>query len=385
MRYYGTDRISALNNGASFMVNVPRILPRPPMSLPAAVAIAAVLMTSAAVAQSPDEKKGPPPSPVRVETAESREVSNQITIVGTVEPAATSIVASEGDGVVAHFPVKEGDAVKQGDLLVTLRSTDLVLQKKAAVAAREVTRANLQRAEKELARQQQLKAANSVAERSYDDALASYGALTAELDSRNAALELLDYRIAQSRVLAPFAGLVADEHTQVGQWLTTGGSVVTLIDISHVYVTVDVPERYAVHVKKGGEVGVVIRSLNTGRMPATVSSVLPMGNAVSRTFPVRVDLDNPGQRLRPGLEAVVSLDLDTRRTATLVPKDAVVSNAGSHMVYTVKDGKAVPLPVSIDGYYGGQVAVTGPVVPGMPLVTRGNERLRPGQAVQVAQ
>jgi RND family efflux transporter MFP subunit len=269
--------------------------------------------------------------------------------------------------------------------LATLRVTDLVLQRKATVAARQVTRANLDRAKKELERQERLKAANSVAERSYDDALSTYGALLAEMDSRKADLELLDYRIAQARVTAPFAGYVAKEHTEVGQWISMGGSVVTLIDISHVYVTVDVPERYVVHIKKDGVAGVTIRSMNTGRMPAVVDAVMPQGNAVARTFPVRVDLDNPDLKFQPGMEAIVSLNLDTRKTATLVPKDAVVSSGGSSIVYTVKDDKAVPLPVDIEGYYDGQVAVKGPVAPGMPVVTRGNERLRPGQAVQVTE
>ncbi|MFH1985725.1 MAG: efflux RND transporter periplasmic adaptor subunit [Pseudomonadota bacterium] len=365
-------------------------LPLIPLSrrLLSAVAVAVMASTVGATpvcAQDAAKKSGPPPSPVRIATAESREVSNQITIVGTVEAIATSIVASEGNGVVASFSVKEGDSVKKGDLLVTLRSTDLVLQRKATVAVREMTRVNLERARKELDRQEQLKAANSVAERSYDDALSSYGALAAELQRREAELELLDYRIAQTRVTAPFDGLVSDEHTQVGQWINTGGSVVTLIDISHVYVTVDVPERYAVHIPKGAAAGVIIRSVNTGRMPASVQSKLPLGNAIARTFPLRVELANPDLRLRPGMEAIVSLDLDTRKIATLVPKDAVVSSGASHLVYTVAEGKAVPLPVDIDGYYNGHVAVKGPVTPGMPVVTRGNERLRPGQAVQVTE
>lgn len=351
----------------------------------AGVVMAAAIGALPAHAQNPAGKDGPPPSPVRVAMAEAREVSSQITIVGTVEPTATSVVASEGDGVVAAFPVKESDFVKKGALLATLRSTDLVLQRKATVAAQEITRVNFERARKELSRQEQLKAANSVAERSYDDALSSYGVLAAELQRRDAELELLDYRIAQARVLAPFDGFIAAEHTQVGQWLGIGSSVVTLIDISHVRVTVDVPERYAVYIPPGGTAGVTIRSMNTGRMPATVSAVLPLGNAIARTFAVRVELDNPDRRFRPGMEAIVIFDLSTRKTAILVPKDAVVTSGGNHLVYTVKDGKAVPLPVDIDGYYDGFVAVKGPVAPGTQVVTRGNERLRPGQAVQVTE
>ena len=119
-------------------------------------------------AQENSKKKGPPPSPVRVAVVEKKMVSNQILLVGTTEAIAKSTVASEVSGVVEYFPVKEGDFVKKGDLLVNLRGTELKLRLKGAIAAREKILANLNNAEKELARLSKLKEANSIAEKQFD-------------------------------------------------------------------------------------------------------------------------------------------------------------------------------------------------------------------------
>ena len=80
---------------------------------------------------------------------------------------------------------------------------------------------------------------------------------------------------------------------------------------------------------------------------------------------------------------MVAFNLSTKKSALLVPKDAVVTMGNNRMVYLVADGKAVPVGVKILGYYDGNVAVEGKFIPGAPVVIRGNERLRPGQAVSV--
>ena len=83
------------------------------------------------------------------------------------------------------------------------------------------------------------------------------------------------------------------------------------------------------------------------------------------------------------MEAMVTFNLATQRKALLVPKDAVVTAGDNRLVFMVNDGKAMPVPVNIIGYYDGGVAVEGNLKSGDQLVVRGNERLRPGQPVIV--
>jgi len=164
----------------------------------AAIVFFSVGFTSIA-AKKDGKKQNSQPVPVRVVRVEIRSVSDQISLVGTAEAIAKSTIASEVSGIVEYFPVKEGNYIKKGDLLVKLKSTYLKLILKGAVAARKKSIANLEKAKKELARVSKLKDANSIAERKYDEALYSYRALSQELVQNNAKIEQLEYEIAQKK------------------------------------------------------------------------------------------------------------------------------------------------------------------------------------------
>jgi len=347
--------------------------------------IAAIVFFSAGFTSIAAEhgKNQSSPVPVRIAKIEIRMVSDQISLVGTTEAIAKSKIASEVSGIVEYFPVKEGDYIKKGDLLVKLKSTDLKLILKGAVAAKEKSIANLEKAKKELARISRLKDANSIAEKKYDEALYNYRALSQELVQNNAKIEQLEYEIAQKKVLSPFSGFIAGEHTQVGQWVSAGGAVVTLIDLSKIRVTVDVPERYAVLLPAKGRVKVNVKSIPGNPLSGKISAILPRGNSESRTFPVRINLANPEFKIRSGMEVFVTFDLARTRNALLVPKDSIVTAGEDKMVFSVSGGKAVPVRVKVTGYFDGNVAVEGNLKPGDQVVIRGNERLRPGQAVKV--
>jgi len=183
-----------------------------------AVLFLVLLVSSVAHAQAKAKKHDvPPPVPVQVAPVIQDTVSEQITLVGTTEAIARSMVAAEVSGLVEDFPVREGDFVKKGEVLVRLTTTDVLIRLKAATATKEKVRANLVFAEKELARYRELKDTDSIAARKYDEALYSQQSLEQELLGAEAQIELLKDEIQKKTVLAPFAGYVAKEHTQVGE------------------------------------------------------------------------------------------------------------------------------------------------------------------------
>ena len=333
--------------------------------------------------KNPAKQQGPPPVPVRVASVEKKVVSEQISLIGTTEAIATSIVASERAGVVENFPVKAGDFVKKGQLLASLQATEVKLRLKSYQADKQRVGANLQSAEKELKRLRKLRAANSISETEFDTAHFAYQAISKSYLRSQAEIDLLNYQITQSEVFAPFSGFVAEEHTQVGEWIPSGGPVVTLIDIAQILVTVDVPERFAVKISDDSTVRVLIRSLSESLFPGAIYAILHQGNPNTRTIPIRVRIENPAHHVRAGMEAQVAFGLGDKKEVLLVPKDAVVTSGNNRLVYAVIEGKAVPMGVQLQGYYGGDVAVTGNLKPGMAVVIRGNERLRPGQAVAI--
>jgi len=343
-----------------------------------------LVSTPVSGAEDAKKKKAPRGMLVRMAKVEEKMVSDQISLIGTTESTATSIVAAEVPGIVKAYPAKEGDFVKKGALLARLRSTNLNLRLEGALAAKQKVNYGLLLAEKELQRVKRLKVSDSIAERKYDDAVYQYDALTQDLLRSKVEIERLRYEIRQKRVLAPFDGFIAKEHTQVGEWVRTGGPVVTLMDLGQICIIADVPERYSVLMSKDSEVKVIIKSVSSDLHTGRIYAVLPQGDIKSRTFPVKIRLNNPGHHIKGGMEAMVTFNLAGKRTTMLAPKDAVVTAGNKKLVYTVAGGKAVPVEVDVLGYYGGDVAIEGKLKPGDMVVIRGNERLRPGQPVVIS-
>jgi RND family efflux transporter MFP subunit len=330
-----------------------------------------------------ENKNGPPAVPVRVAAVQERIVSEQISLIGTTESIRESKVASEVSGRVEAFYVKAGDFVKEKSRLAVLSSTGLKLGLKGALAAREAIKAKLDFANKDLDRITTLKDTNSVAAKQYDEAYFNQSVLTQELLKSDADIERLEYELSQKDVLAPFSGYIAEEYTQVGEWVNMGGGIVNLVDLSSILIKVDVPEKYAVKIASGSKADVVIKSLADQALSADIVAVLPKGNAAARTFPIHIKLPNASLRIKSGMEAIVHFNVGEKRKALLVPKDAVVAAGNQNLVYVVNSETVLPVPIKILGYYGSDAAIEGGLKPGQPVVIRGNERLRPGQMVQV--
>jgi RND family efflux transporter MFP subunit len=360
-------------------------MPRIHCSPPHGFWVLLILCVSAGTLWADDavKSKAPPPVPVKVAEVQQKMVSEQVSLVGTTEAMANSTVAAEVSGVVEHFPVKEGDFVKKGALLARLRSRALNIRLKGAVAAREAIRNRLVYAEKDLERYNKLKEADSIADTKYDEAFYNHQALSQELLNSEAEIEYLKYELDQKNVAAPFSGFVAKEHTQLGEWITKGGPVVDLVDLGKIKISVDVPERYVVLIKPKGEVSVKLTNVSGDSRTGRIYAVIPKGDPDSRTFPIKINLDNPDFKIKSGMEAMVTFRLADQKSALLVPKDAVVTAGDNRLVFMVNDGKALPVPVKILGYYDGDVAVSGQLEPGSKVVIRGNERLSPGQTVVI--
>lgn len=328
-------------------------------------------------------QQGPSKAPVKAAQVTQGMVSEQILLVGTAEAIATSMVAAEVSGIVEYFPVREGVAVKRGDLLARLKDTDLRLRLKAARAAKAVIQANLENALKELQRISKLRETKSISETQYDNAFYAHMVLEKRLLQSDAEIEQIEYEISRKKVLAPFSGFVAKEHTQIGEWINPGSVIVTLLDLGEVRITVDVPERYVVNLQPDSRVSVIVKSISADPISGRIYAILPRGDAAARTIPVRISLNNPGLKIKSGMEVVVTFTLTNKKNALLVPKDAIVMSGSDRLVFKVLDGQAVPIMVTILGYYDGAVAVAGGLKPEEWVVTHGNERLRPGQAVEI--
>ena len=403
---------------------------------------AAIVVCPALLAQPP------PASPVVAAPVVAREVAEVQTFVGTVKPSKTAIVGSAVDGRVVEFLVDEGDRVTAEQPLARLLTTTIHLELAAAEAElelrrqelvelengsrpEEITQANarMQAAEARAGylRQRRIRIeslvasgrASSIDERdqAVSDAIEAEQLLReakaahemavqgprkekiaqarARAAIQEATVERLKDQITKHTIVSRFDGYVTAEHTEIGQWVQQGDPIVEVAALETVEVLAYVAERHVPFVKPGMAAEVIIPALPGPPFPGTVVSVVPRADPQARTFPVKVKVlnktDDAGPILKSGMYAQVMLPTGSKQMANLVLKDALVLGGPQPTVFVVdqepgqrSQGKARPVKVQLGVSDGSWIQAIGPLNAGELVVVQGNERLRPGQIVNIA-
>lgn len=338
---------------------------------------------------SPKAGEQTPPAALIVTAAvETSKLPVPQTLVGSAEPRYRAAVAAEIDGLVQELPVRKGDQVAKGAVLVRLRTFRLELQIDEARAALGEARARIAKAEADLARARDLFAQRFISEEELQARQTERDALQQAQLRQQATVKILEDRLGRMTVRAPFSGEVVRTTTEIGQWLAAGDQVLELADLSLIQVMVPVPEQLISRLERDTPAEVSFDALPSTPFAGRVSAIVPQADPASRTFPVQVSVANPKGAILAGMLARVSFQHQFPASQLLVPKDAyVVRPDGSGYVVRVIDGAAQPVSVKVLAAVGNRFAVhplEGNLSVGDRIVIRGNERLRPGQPVREA-
>jgi RND family efflux transporter MFP subunit len=326
---------------------------------------------------------GPPPAPVEVAPVVEEEVTTSVTLIGTGEAWLETIIASEESGLVRTMMVEEGDRVDKGQPVCEQDSTQLALRIEAARAELAEAQVVQAQADSDLDRQKRLFAISSVSEKAFEDAKFRAEGARNRVRGLQASLSALEKKLQSRKIRAPISGYVVKRHCLVGQWLGEGQPVVTLVVPDPILFKVPVPERYIPSITRGDTAQVSFDAIPGRSFPGTISAVIPRADDASRTFPVRIEISNPEGLIKPGMLGRATLPTGEPRKAILVPKDALVFTTTGTAVYTVVDQKANFVPVRTGAEHGSLIEAEGDLEPGLDVVVRGNERLRPGQPVTI--
>ncbi len=323
-----------------------------------------------------------PKSSVVVVEAERRDLPKTMELVGTVQPLKRSLIGSEAAGLVNFMPVRQGDFVKAGDLLVHLDNQILTLQLEEHQATLQALEARLGRWSFEVDWLERLHGDAYANQKEYMDASAERDFAKYSAAEQEVVIRRLRTEIAKSKITAPFDGFVVRLLTEVGEWLGRGGQVVELIDLSSVLVRVNVPESAMPYVEVGATCPVKIDALGAV-FQGTVRHIVRQADPQARSFPVEVELANPDHALASGMFARATVISGPDVTTVAVPKDAIVERDGVGyvgIVFPGRDGEmmAVLTPVDRGAESGDWAAVNSVrIQEGSRVVVRGNERLLP--------
>jgi len=335
---------------------------------------------------------GPRAVPVRVDRARLEIVQPEQAIVGRLAEVRRATVSSEVEGKVLTMDVREGSPVVGGKtVLARVDGVWLEMSVTRQTARIEVISAQLRKAKHNLDKIKMLFDRGAATDHEYTDQRATYDQRDAELKEAQVALKDLKEQLSRTSIIAPFDGWVTARHAEVGQWLSRGSPVVSVVSRGEVYALMHVPESVVNQLTVGLEIPVTIDAL--GRtVRGKIHSITPDGAKASRTYPVRVALDDRGGRLKVGMSTTGTFPTGERRRRIMVSRDAVLIKPDGSTVWVVDDEdpkRAHPAPVEVVGRVADRYAVaplTGAaramLTDEAMVVVEGAERLRPKQAVR---
>lgn len=324
-------------------------------------------------------------NPIEVGTAAPAMLRQGVRVTGTVSPLATTQLSARVNAPVAQVLVRSGDAVAAGDQLVIMETDDLTTQLEQQRAAARSTEANLALARNQLARDRSLGERGLTPESSIDSQRAQVAALEANLDAQQLAVRSAERALADAVVVAPVAGRIASRSVEVGQYVSTGTPLMTLVDLSSMEVAANVPLRAIDQIQPGQTAFVQVDGISGERFVGSVDRVNPVAANGTRTAAVYVRVPNPQERLRGGMFASVEIVVAEKAQGLAVPVDAVREDNQGQFVLTLNNGELVRTAVDTGELWNGGelIEVTAGLAPGTQYISAPLPELKAGDQVRL--
>jgi len=365
----------------------------------------------------------------RGDLAEYQSFPGQVVASGEV-----SLTAKMG-GIVEQVMVKEGDLVKEGQVIIKLEQDDVlsqINQAQAAVKAAEAqasslengqlpqqiaqlesaynqAEANLKNAEDNYTRmknlyeqgaisQQQFEATElqyKVAKEQYESAKTqltltkektapeSLALARAQLEQAKVALSVAQTALDNTLIKAPISGKVGSINAKVGQMISPGVAIATVGESSNMEISINVTEDRINSLKVGQEAEVTVDAASDKSLKGEIVSISPYKNALTQLYPVKVRVSNEDGLLKSGMFARVKLVVSLHTQVVMVPEEAVLSYGTEKIIYTVEDGRAKANYVKVGAVSSGKAVITEGLEPGKEIVVQGQELLEDGIQVSV--
>ena len=329
---------------------------------------------------------------------------------GYVVAQRKAAISSKATGRLEWLGVAEGSRVKQGEVIARIDNRDVVAQAQSAEATVRAARANVQQSEVErqnaqveYRRNQELVDKNFISKSALDTAKARLDRAQAGVASAQANLNaaLANARNAQvsvdyTQIRAPFDGVILSKSANVGDLVTpfsnatdSKGAVVTMADMSTLEVEADVSEASLAKVHVGQPAEIVLDALPDTRFRGHISRMVPTVDRAKATVMTKVSFDDFDARVLPEMSAKVSFLTQEVTPAQQMPllavhPDALVARDGGTIVFVVRDGRAVAVPVMPGAKIGDMTAITGDIKSGDKVVAKPPASLASGTLVKTA-
>ncbi|HWP82101.1 MAG TPA: efflux RND transporter periplasmic adaptor subunit [Bacteroidota bacterium] len=273
---------------------------------------------------------------VQTEKAQRRTITQIVTASGKIQPEVQVKINAEVSGEIIDLPVKEGDRVRKGQLLVRIKPDAYQAQVERFEAALVMQRANLTKAEAEYKRIAELFEKNLVSQAEMDISKATYQSAKGAFDQASASLKEARETLAKTSIYSPMDGVVSQLRSQLGERVsgstfTQGTEIMTVADLSRMEARVDVGENDVVHISLGDTARIEVDAYPDRKFVGIVTYIANtaktrgLGTQEEITnFEVRIRMNELEKvQFRPGMSMTADIETETRRGVVAVPIQSV--------------------------------------------------------------
>ncbi|MEL6184040.1 MAG: efflux RND transporter periplasmic adaptor subunit [Myxococcota bacterium] len=353
-------------------------------------ALASALLLVGCGAAGADTAAGPDAA-AKVTTIAVRTVSlspstfdDRVEANGSLAADNDATLSARGSGTL-EFLAPLGTPVKKGQVVARIDPAIPATGVRQAEAARDAASAQVSLARENHDRQKPLYDEGVISALEFQQLQSQYASARADFARSDAALAQARESLANTRMVAPFAGVVDAHLVDRGEQVAPGTPVVRVVDARRLLVKAGIPERYAADIVTGAEVDVALPSYGLEPRRGRVRFVATAIDARSRTFDVEVTLDNQDGRLKPEMLAKIVVTRARLQDVLVVPQDAVLRDEVGLHVFLVSQAEGLPKArrktVNVAGRAGGNVVVEG-LSAGDEVVVLGQTKLIDGDFIE---
>ncbi len=286
---------------------------------------------------------------------------------GTIEADNTVSVGFMASGRVNNVLVQEGDKVQKGQLLATIDPTSYK-------NAFDIANAGLELANDNYNRLEELYNKGSLPERDFIQ-------IKVGLAQAKANKNIAEKNLSDTKLYAPFTGMITAKSTEIGGLASPGVPAFTIMKTDKVYAKASISESEISKLKIGADATIEIPSLNKS-VVGKVTIVNLSADVATRTFNVKVRLENPYNELLPGMISNIKIVTNNTKNIVTIPAKVVVRDINNiTYAFVVENNKAIKKRVSLGNFKGNEVIVLDGIYNGDKVITKGYTNIKDGQTV----
>jgi membrane fusion protein, multidrug efflux system len=297
---------------------------------------------------------------------EPERMTEMINSSGTVLPDEEVDLSFEASGKIISINFSEGSHVSKGDLLAKVNDRHLQAQLLRLKAQRKL-------AEEREFRQRTLLSRDAISQESYDQ-------IVTELQTLDADIMLVEARIAETELRAPFDGTIGLRFVSEGSFANPNTRIARLIKIKPLKIEFSIPERYSGEIGPGFPITFTIDGIQND-FHAEVYAIEPKVEVRTRTIVARALYPNVNEELKPGRFAAITMQLSETNDAIAVPTEAIIPEMDGDRVFIYNNGKASSVNVKTGLRTAALIRITDGLAFGDTLLTTGVMQLRHGLPV----